>query len=62
MMPGMIPASAQDWYIGETRCWMKESWMAGSFSWCLRSMNMVPGRPRAVSSSLWGTCMSSGVW
>ena len=51
-MPGMMPASAHAWKSGETRCWMKESWTAGSFSGWRRSMKMVCGRLRASSSSL----------
>ena len=51
-IPGMIPASAQAWKSGETRFWMKDSWTAGSFSGVLRSMKIVGGSPRVVSSSL----------
>ena len=42
VIPGIILASAAAWKSGETRFWMKESWMAGSFSGWLRSMKMVP--------------------
>ena len=50
----MIPASAAAWNSGDTRCWIKESWTAGSFSGCLLSMNMVAGRRSFSSSSLYG--------